>query len=156
MKKITVGLIGVLLVIMLNSNAWAQSGLRIDLIGNGLGVSVSDSYSGLSTYLYYNDYPYPYYSRHYPSRPYLGWGGYNKHHHNHWSHHKSSFHHKKHHYGHQRSHKSGKHKYWGHRKSSPRHKSHNHGHQRSYKRDGHGQRHGKHNRQERHGRHWVR
>ena len=100
MKKLTVGLIGTALVIMLSSNAWAQSGLRIDLGGNGFGFSVSDGRSGFSTYSYnnYRPYPYiqilpqPYYSGYYPNRPYLGWGGYSGHqqrHHNHkhWGHH---------------------------------------------------------------------
>jgi len=110
MKKLTVGLIGALLVIMLNSNAWAQSGLRIDLGGNGFGFSVSDGHSGISTFSYDHYRPYPYYSGYYSNRPYLGWGGYrghqqHPHNHKHWGHHRSGHHHKKHYYGHQRSHK---------------------------------------------------
>jgi len=40
MKKATVGLIGALLVLMLSGSAWAQSGLRIDLGGNGFGFTI--------------------------------------------------------------------------------------------------------------------
>ncbi len=140
MKKLTVGLIGIAFVIMFSSNAWAQSGLRIDLGGNGFGFSVSDGYSGLSTYSYNNYRPYPYYSGYYPNqyyygyypnRPYRGWGGYSGHrHHNH--------------------------KQWGHHRSGRHHKGHYYGNQRGYKRDGYGQRRGNHHRQGRSGRQWRR
>ena len=110
MKKATVGLIGIVLVIMLNSNAWAHPGLRIDLGGNGFGFSVN-GYPGLSTFSYNNYQPYPYYSGYYPSRPYMGWGGYSGHHHHnkhrHWNHHRSGHHHNKHYYGQRRGHKQG-------------------------------------------------
>ena len=59
MKKVTIGLIGALLVIMFTSNAWAHSGLRIDLGGSGFGFSISDGHSGFSTFTYDNYRPYP-------------------------------------------------------------------------------------------------
>lgn len=114
MKKATVGLIGILLVIMLKGNAWAhsQSGLRANLTGNGFGFSISDGHSSVSAFLY-NNYPpyYPHnYSRHNPSRPYLRWGSYRRHHnHNYWGHHRSGRHYKNHIYGHQRGYKRGSH-----------------------------------------------
>ena len=132
MKKVTVGLIGAILVIMVSSNVWAQSGLRIDLGGNGFVFSISDSRYGLSTFGYDNYRPYPhYYSGYYPNRPYLGWGGYRGHHHH-------------------------NHQYWGHHKPGHHHKDHSYGHQRGYKRDGHGKHYRNHNRRGHHGRHWRR
>ena len=130
MKKATVGLIGTLLVLMLSSNAWAQSGLRIDLGGNGFGFSISDGHSSLSAYSYapYQPYPY-YYSRYYPNRPYLGWGGDKGHQHNHHNH-----------------------NYWGHHRSGHHHKGHSYGHQRNYKRNDHGKHYRNHNRRGHQGR----
>jgi hypothetical protein len=127
MKKITAGLIGILLVLMLNSNAWAQSGLRIDL--GGFGLSISDGHSGVTAYSYTPYRPYPNnYSGYYPNRPYLGWGGYRGHHHhnNHkdWGHHRSSHHRKNHYYSHQRSHQRG-------------HNNQNHGNRQRQNHNGH-------------------
>lgn len=143
MKKATVGLIGVLLVIMFNSNAWAQSGLRIDLGGNGFGFSVSDGHTTISTFSYVNYRPYPSnYSKHYLGRPYWHGNKGNKHRHHsnkHWSYHKSSHQPKKGHFGNRRSHNHGDNKLWGHHKPSHQQKNHHNGHQRSYKRDGHSQ-----------------
>lgn len=134
MKRLTAGLIGTLLVIMLNSNASAHSGLRIDLGGNGFGFSISDGHSGLSTFSYNHYRPYPYYySEYYPNRPYLGWGGYSRHQHHH-----------------------NNHKHWGHHRSGHNHKGHSYGHQRGYKRGGYGQHHGNHQRQGHYGRQWRR
>ena len=123
MKKVTVGLIGTLLVIMLSSNAGAHpSGLRIDLGGNGFGFSIHNNRPAVSPYWYNNYQPVPYYSGYYPSRPYLGWGGYRGHHnHKHWGNHKSSHRHKGHYNNQRRGHKNnghnprGKHKQRGHR-----------------------------------------
>jgi len=111
MKKTTVGLIGTLLVLMLSSNAWAHSGLQINL--GGFGLSISDSHSGFSnnTHSYYQPYPYNY-SGYISSRPYFGWGSYKgQHHHNHkhWSHHRSDHHNKSHRNNHHRSYKRGHH-----------------------------------------------
>ena len=114
MKKITVGLIGTLFILMLNGSAWAQSGLRVDLGGNGFGLSVSDGRSSFSTNGYDYNQPYPYYSGYYPNRPYLGWGGYQGHQHNHHN------------------------KHWGNHRSGHNHKGHSYGHQRNYKRNSHG------------------
>ncbi len=112
MKKTTVGLIGTLLVLMLSSNAWAHSGLQINL--GGFGLSISDSHSGFSnnTHSYYQPYPYNY-SGYISSRPYFGWGSYkgqHRHHnHKHWSHHRSNQHNKGHRNNHHRSYKRGHH-----------------------------------------------
>ena len=120
MKKLTVGLIGTLLVIMFSSNTGAHpSGLRIDLGGNGFGVSIYDNRPAMSPYWYNNYQPAPYYSGYYPSRPYLGWGGYKGHrHHNHhnqkhWDHHKSNHRHKGQYRNHRRNHNNGGHKHHG-------------------------------------------
>ena len=112
MKKLTVGLIGALLIITFNSNAWAQSGLRIDLGGIGLGFSVSDGHSGFSAYSHTPYQPYPYnYSGYYSHRPYMGWGGYKgeHRHHNHkrWGHHQSNHNKKRHSLNHRRGYKRG-------------------------------------------------
>jgi hypothetical protein len=136
MKKLTVGLVGTLLVIMLHSNAWAHSGLRIDLGGNGFGLSVSDGHPGVSVYSpnYYQ--PYPYYSGYYSNRPYLGWGSYKRHHHH--NHHNN--------------------KHWGHHNSGHHYKNRNYGHHRGYKRHynrgGHNQYRGNHRQRNHHRRHW--
>lgn len=132
MKKLTVGLIGTALVLALSGSAWAQSALRIDLGGNGIGLSISDGQSSFSVHT-----PAPYQSRHYysgyyPTRPYLGWGGYRGHNH----------HYNRTHLGH---HRSGHH-----------HKSHSYNHQRRYKRGHNGHHNGNHQRQDRNGRHWRR
>lgn len=117
MKKVTVGLIGTLLVIMLSSNAGAHpSGFRIDLGGNGFGFSIYDNRPAVSPYWYNNYQPAPYYSGYYPNRPYLGWGGYKGHrHHNHkhWGHHKSNHRHKGQYRNHRRNHNHGGHKHHG-------------------------------------------
>ena len=115
MKILTVGIIGALFIMTFNSNAWAQSGLRVDLGGIGIGYSMSDNYSGLTVYSHnpYQPYqPYPYnYSGYYSKRPYMGWGGYKgeHHHHNHkrWGHHQSSHNPKEHSFNHQRGYKRG-------------------------------------------------
>jgi hypothetical protein len=131
MKKATAGLIGALLVTMFTSNAWAHSGLRVDLGGGGFGFSVSDGHSGFSTFSYNNFQPYPYYySGYYPNRPYLGWGGYKG-------------------YQHHRNNKN-----WVHPRSGPHNKGHNYNHRRGYKRDDHGQRRGNPHRDR--GRQWRR
>jgi len=124
MKKITAGLIGILLVLILNSNAWAQSGLRIDL--GGFGLSISDSHSGVTAYSYS-----PYrnnYSGYYPNRPYLGWGGYRGHHHHnnhkHWGHNRSGHHRKSQYYSQQQNHKR-------------RHNNQNHGNRHRQNHNGH-------------------
>lgn len=135
MKKATVGLIGTLLVITFTSSAWAhpQSGLRIDLGGNGLGFSLYNGYQGYSPYWNNNYRPYPYnsYSRYYPNRPYMGWGGYRGHHrhnHNHWGQHRSG------HYNKGRSYRN----------------------QRKYNRGDYGQNRGNHRRHNHNGRQWRR
>jgi hypothetical protein len=136
MKKLTVGLVGTLLVIMLHSNAWAHSGLRIDLGGNGFGLSISDGHPGVSVYSHNYYQPYPYYSGYYSKRPYLGWGGYKRHHH----------------------HNQHNHKYNGHHNSGHHYKRHNYGHHQGYKRNykqgGHNQYRGNHHQRNHHGRHW--
>lgn len=120
MKKATIALIGALLVLMIHSSAWAQSGVRVDLRGSGFGFSVSDGQAGVSTFWYQNHQPYRKYSR--PVRPYLGWGGYRDHHqprHPHWTYQQHSpKHHGRHYrpqhghgYGH---HPKGRHHYQGH------------------------------------------
>ena len=112
MKKVTIGLITALLVITINNSAWAHSGLQIDLGGRGIGFSVYDGHSAVSTFPYNTYRPYPRYSGYYPNRPYFGWGGYSGHHHHnqkHWGHHRSGHHHKPHHYGHQRHYRHGGH-----------------------------------------------
>jgi hypothetical protein len=144
MKKTTVGLIATLLVIMLNSNAWAQTGLRIDVGGNGFGISVSDGYSGLSTFSYSIYRPYPYYSGYYPYRTYLRWGSYQgyprtQHNHKHWA-----------------PHNYYNHKSWSHHRPGHHHKGHINNHQRNYKSGGHDQRQGSHRRHHHNGRQWRR
>ena len=128
MKKATIGLIGALLVTMVTSNAWAQSGIRIDLVGSGIGFSIYDGRSNFPAFSYDYYRPYPYnYSRYYQNRPYFGWGGYrgHQHHrHNHWGHHKPNHRHKGHRYGHQRSHKRGDH--GRHQRKHHRHNRHRH------------------------------
>ncbi len=115
MKKITLALIGALWVVTLSNNAWAHSSLRVDLGGSGFGFSISDRPDRLSTFWFGNPEPYSnYYTRPYPARPYLGWGGYRGHHH--------PRHHQ--HWGHHGHHHPGK----GHHKSF----------QRGYRNDGHG------------------
>lgn len=132
MKKPTIGIIGILLVLMLSGSAWAQSGLRIDLGGNGFGFTISDGHSGLSAYSYAPYRPYPYnYSGYYPNRPYLGWGGYREHHHH-------------------------KPQYWGHQRSGHHRKNHYYGHQRGHKRDSYGEHRRKHRRQGHHAQQWRR
>ncbi len=114
MKKTTVILISVVLVTMFTTSAWAHPAVRIDLGGNGFGFSVSNVHSGFATFSYnYRPYPY-YYSRYYPNRPYLGWGGYRGHHHHghkYWRHHHRGHHHKGLYYGNQRRFKRGDHGY---------------------------------------------
>jgi hypothetical protein len=108
MKKATVGLACTLLVLILSGNAWAHSGLRIDLGGNVFGLTVSDGHSDVSVHSHTPYQISPYYSRDYPHRPYLGWGGYkSNHHHNHkhWNHHRSGHHHKDSNYSNHRGHK---------------------------------------------------
>ncbi|TDJ62266.1 MAG: hypothetical protein E2O42_00970 [Nitrospina sp.] len=110
MKKITLALIGALWVITLSNNAWAHSGLRVDLGGSGFGFSISDRPEGLSTFWFRNHEPYSnYYTRPYPARPYLGWGGYRGHHHprhhQHWGHHSQHHPGKGHHNRYQRGHR---------------------------------------------------
>jgi len=131
MKKTTVGLIGTLLVLMLSSNAWAHSGLQINL--GGFGLSISDNHSGFSTHSYpvYQSYLYNY-SGYIRSRPYLGWGGYKSpHHHN-------------------------NHKHWSNHRSNHHNKGHRNRHYRSYKRDHHNQHKGNHQHQGHRGRNWRR
>lgn len=162
MKKITIGLTGVLLAIMFTSSAWAQPGIRIDLVGNGFGLSVSDGHSGYSTFWYNTYRPYSHnYSKYYSGRPFAKWNGHKRHGHHHhgnkhWGHHKSSHHQKKHHHGHQVSHKRSHHKHFNHQNSNHHNKKHHYGHQRKHKGDGHGQRQGRHHRQDHRKRHWIR
>ncbi|MCZ6512349.1 MAG: hypothetical protein O6857_00305 [Nitrospinae bacterium] len=112
MKKITLALIGALWVVTLSNNAWAHSGLRVDLGVSGFGFSVSDRPNGLSTFWFGNPQPHKnYYTRPYPARPYLGWGGYRGHHHprhhRHWGHHGHHHPGQGHHFSHQRGHRHG-------------------------------------------------
>lgn len=112
MKKITLALIGALWVVTLSNNAWAHSGLRVDLGVSGFGFSVSDRPNGLSTFWFGNPQPHTnYYTRPYPARPYLGWGGYRGHHHprhhRHWGHHGHHHPSQGHHFSHQRGHRHG-------------------------------------------------
>ena len=117
MKKLTVGLIGTLFVVLLSSNAGAHpSGFRVDLGGNGFGFSIYNNRPVVSPFWYNNYRHVPYYSGYYPSRPYLGWGGYRgHHHHNHkyWGQHKSGHRHKGHFRNYRRGHNHGGHKHYG-------------------------------------------
>jgi len=126
MNKTTIGLIGTLLVLMLSSNAWAHSRLKLNL--GGFGLSISDDHSRFSTYSHssYQSYPYNY-SGYISSQPYLGWGGYKGQHHNHkhWNQHKSNRHNKIHRNSHHRSYKRGRH--------NQHHRNHQHkGHRRHH------------------------